>query len=251
MEHPDHYYRNNLLGSLKLVEHLKDMGVVRMVFSSSAATYGEPQTLPLTEDHPTQPSNPYGETKLAFERALHWQRAAHGFSSFSLRYFNAAGARAGGEIGEDHHPETHLVPRLMAVALGREEVFRIYGDDYSTADGTCVRDYVHVDDLAQAHVLALEALSLGSDGGIFNLGSDVGYSVRQVVDLAGQITGRDIPVEVGPRRPGDPPSLVASSRRIRAELGWSPRFARLEDILSSAWEWHRNHPRGYACAERS
>ena len=245
MHHPERYYHNNLVSSMKLVQHLRDLGVHRLVFSSSAATYGEPQSLPISEEHPTRPGNPYGETKLAFERLLHWQHRAHDFRSVSLRYFNAAGAGFGGEVGEDHDPETHLIPRLLAVALGKEAAFEILGDDYPTPDGTCVRDFVHVEDLARAHLLALQALEGGSQGGTFNLGSETGYSVRQVVQQAREVTGCDIPVDVGPRRAGDPPSLVASSRRIREELGWKPVLGQLRDILISAWEWHRRRPDGY------
>jgi UDP-glucose 4-epimerase len=245
MQHPERYYENNLISSMKLVQHLRELGVNRLVFSSSAATYGEPQSVPISEEHPTRPSNPYGETKLAFERVLHWQRKAHGFRSVSLRYFNAAGAGFGGEVGEDHDPETHLIPRLMGVALGNEAAFELHGDDYPTPDGSCVRDFVHVEDLARAHLLALQALEGGSQGGAFNLGSETGYSVRQVVQQVSQVTGCDIPVDVGPRRSGDPPSLVASSRRIREELGWKPVLGQLWDILTSAWEWHRRRPHGY------
>jgi UDP-glucose 4-epimerase len=245
MQHPDRYYRNNLISSMKLVQHLRAMDVCRMVFSSSAATYGEPDSLPMSEEHPTRPSNPYGETKLAFERLLHWQHRAHGFRSVSLRYFNAAGAGFGGEVGEDHEPETHLIPRLMAVALGKQAAFEIHGDDYPTPDGTCVRDYVHVEDLARAHLLALQALQGDSPGGTFNLGSETGYSVREVVQEARQVTGCDLAVDVGPRRGGDPPSLVASSKRIREELGWKPVLGQLRDILASAWHWHQRRPNGY------
>ena len=245
MQHPDRYYQNNLISSLRLVQHLRALGVDRLVFSSSAAAYGEPESLPLSEEHPTRPTNPYGETKLAFERVLHWQRRAHDFRSVSLRYFNAAGAGFGGQMGEDHHPETHLIPRLMAVALGKQAAFEIHGDDYPTPDGTCVRDYVHVEDLARAHLLALQALAAGSPGGAFNLGSETGYSVREVVQQAREVTGCELPVDVGPRRAGDPPSLVASSRRIREQLGWNPLLGRLQDILASAWEWHRRRPEGY------
>ncbi len=245
MRHPERYYHNNLVSSMKLVQHLRDLDVHRLVFSSSAATYGEPQSVPISEEHPTRPSNPYGETKLAFERLLHWQHGAHDFRSVSLRYFNAAGAGFGGEVGEDHDPETHLIPRLLAVALGKEPTFEILGDDYPTPDGTCVRDFVHVEDLARAHLLVLQALEGGSQGGVFNLGSETGYSVRQVVQQAREVTGSDIPVDVGPRRAGDPPSLVASSRRIREELGWKPVLGQLRDILTSAWEWHQRRPDGY------
>ncbi len=245
MRHPERYYHNNLVSSMKLVQNLRDLDVHRLVFSSSAATYGEPQSIPINEEHPTRPSNPYGETKLAFERLLHWQHSAHDFRSVSLRYFNAAGAGFGGEVGEDHDPETHLIPRLLAVALGKEPAFEILGDDYPTPDGTCVRDFVHVEDLARAHLLALQALEAGSQGGTFNLGSETGYSVRQVVQQARAVTGSDIPVDVGPRRAGDPPSLVASSRRIREELGWNPVLDQLRDILASAWQWHQRRPDGY------
>lgn len=245
VRHPQRYYDNNLVSSMKFVQHLRDLGVSRLVFSSSAATYGEPQSIPISEDHPTVPSNPYGETKLAFERLLYWQHRANGFRSVSLRYFNAAGAGFGAEVGEDHAPETHLIPLLLAVALGQSARFEILGDDYSTPDGTCVRDFVHVEDLGRAHLLALQALEGGWEGGVFNLGSETGYSVRQVVEQTRQVTGCEIPVDVGPRRAGDPPALVASSLRIREELGWKPALGELRDILSSAWEWHRRRPHGY------
>ncbi len=246
MLQPELYYRNNLIGSLSLLEHVLHLGVTRMVFSSSAATYGEPEASPITEEHPTLPTNPYGETKLAFEKALEWHRLAHGVRSISLRYFNAAGAAPGGVIGEDHDPETHLLPLLMAVALGQTESIQVFGSDYPTPDGTCVRDYVHVDDLGQAHLLALEALEGGLEGGVFNVGSENGYSVREVIEMAREVTGESIPVEAGARRPGDPPSLVASSRRIRDILGWRPEQEGLAEMLRTAWEWHRRHPAGFA-----
>ena len=198
MARPEVYYQNNLVSSLALLENLRKLDVNRMVFSSTAATYGEPRSMPLEEDHPTVPSNTYGETKLAFERALHWHGRAHGFRSISLRYFNAAGAHPGGRMGEDHTPESHLIPRLLAVALGQEEQIEVYGDDYPTRDGSCVRDYIHVDDLAAAHLLALEALDGGEPGGIYNLGSESGHSVMEVVDTARAVTGQPIPVRTGP-----------------------------------------------------
>ena len=246
VERPDLYYANNLTASLRLADTLVELGVKRLVFSSSAAVYGDPTEVPIPEDHPCRPTNPYGETKLAFERALAWYQGAFGLRSISLRYFNAAGADSGGSIGEDHDPETHLIPLLLRVALGGAEQLIIHGGDFPTPDGTCVRDYVHVDDLAAAHLLALEALATGEDGDTFNLGSQSGHSVREVLEAGRKVTGHPLPARVGPRRPGDPPSLVASSRRIRERLGWSPRHTDLEEILRTAWEWHRAHPQGYA-----
>jgi len=248
MEKPAVYYRNNLFASIELAENLRGLGVNRMVFSSSAAVYGEPQSVPIEEDHPCLPTNTYGETKLAFERALAWLRKAHGFEAVSLRYFNAAGAHAGGGLGEDHDPETHLIPRVLAVALGRADGFKVFGDDYPTPDGTCVRDYVHVDDLAEAHVLAVEALRAGEPGGAYNLGSQKGYSVLELLEEARRITGHPIPAPVGPRRPGDPATLVASSRRIQERFGWKPVHEDLTSVLETAWAWHQAHPDGYTAA---
>ena len=242
---PADYYRRNLIASLDMAEALRHLGVRRLVFSSSAAVYGNPSEVPIPEEHPCLPTNPYGETKLAFERALAWYREAYGFASIALRYFNAAGAHSEGGVGEDHEPETHLIPCLLGVALGRRARLEIHGDDYPTPDGTCVRDYVPVDDLAEAHVLALQALEGGDPGTAYNLGSEQGHSVQEVLVAARRITGHPIPVAIGPRRPGDPPVLVASSRRARERLGWRPRTPEIDRILSSAWDWHRAHPHGY------
>lgn len=242
---PEAYYRRNVIASLEMLEALRQLGVPRIVFSSSAAVYGDPREVPIVEEHPCLPTNPYGETKLVLERALGWYRQAHGLASVSLRYFNAAGAHPGGALGEDHEPESHLIPCLLAVALGRRERAEIHGDDYPTADGTCVRDYVHVDDLADAHVLALEAMEAGDPGGSFNLGTERGHSVREVLESVRRITGRPVAEVVGPRRPGDPPQLVASGERARRHLGWRPRFTEIDDIVRTAWGWHRDHPDGY------
>lgn len=231
---PAKYYRNNMGAGLSLLDAMRDADVPRLVFSSTAAVYGEPAKQPIEETDPTQPTNPYGETKLAFERALRWYAAAYGLSSVSLRYFNAAGATA--THGERHAPETHLIPLVLEAAAGTLAKISVFGTDYPTPDGTCVRDYIHVEDLARAHVLAL-----AGDGGscrAYNLGcGGDGYSVRQVIDTAARVSGRRIPVEVGPRRPGDPAVLIASSRAIRRDLGWEPRYQQLEAIVSAAWNW--------------
>ena len=232
---PAKYYRNNMGAGLSLLDAMREADVPRLVFSSTAAVYGEPVKQPIEETDPTQPTNPYGETKLAFERALRWYAAAYGLSSVSLRYFNAAGATA--RHGERHAPETHLIPLVLEAAAGTLAKISVFGTDYPTPDGTCVRDYIHVEDLARAHVLALNA----SDRGLcraYNLGcGGDGYSVRQVIDTAARVSRRRIPVEVGPRRPGDPAVLIASSRAIRLDLGWEPRHQQLEAIVSTAWSW--------------
>ncbi len=245
MQDPAKYYHNNVYGTLCLLEQMKKSGVTRIVFSSTAATYGEPERTPIDEFDRTLPTNTYGETKLTMERMIRWFDVAHGIKYVSLRYFNAAGAHESGRIGEDHSPETHLVPLVLQVALGQRAHISVFGDDYPTVDGTCVRDYVHVSDLADAHLLALERLRSGGESGIFNLGSGQGFTVKQVIDAARQVTGRDIPAKIEPRRAGDPAALVASSARARRELGWTPRRERLEDIIASAWQWHVNHPEGY------
>ncbi|WP_426749709.1 UDP-glucose 4-epimerase GalE [Myxococcus sp. Y35] len=233
---PAKYYRNNVIGSLNLLDVMHDLGVRHLVFSSTAAVYGEPERQPIEETAPTQPTNPYGETKLAFERALRWYDAAHGIRFVSLRYFNAAGATE--RCGERHAPETHLIPLVLQAASGHLPEVLVFGDDYPTPDGTCVRDYIHVVDLAQAHVLALRALVQGHPSAIYNLGcGGKGYSVKQVIDCARRVTGRDIRVRVSERRPGDPAVLIASSARITHELGWRPQHQRLEAILESAWRW--------------
>lgn len=239
---PGKYFRQNVANGVTLLEAMADRGVRRIVFSSTAATYGEPSKQPIEEDDPTVPTNPYGETKLAFERALHWFEAAHGIRFASLRYFNAAGAT--GRCGEHHEPETHLIPIVLQVAAGRRSEVTIFGDDYPTTDGTCVRDYVHVVDLARAHVLAMGML--GERSGTFNLGcGGDGYTVLQVIDAAREVTGRAVPLRMGPRRAGDPAVLVASSDRIRRELGWAPERQDLREMIASAWKWMQRYPEGY------
>jgi UDP-glucose 4-epimerase len=239
---PAKYYRNNVTAGLSLLDAMNDEGVRKIVFSSTAAVYGEPAKQPIEEHDPTAPTNPYGETKLAFERALGWYENAHGTRYASLRYFNAAGATR--QCGESHDPETHLIPIVLQTAAGKRTHVEIYGDDYPTRDRTCVRDYVHVVDLARAHILALDIL--GGRSAIYNLGcGGDGYSVREVIDVAREVTGRDIEARVSARRAGDPAVLVASSARIKSELGWSPQFQDLRLIVESAWRWMQTHPAGY------
>jgi UDP-glucose 4-epimerase len=242
---PGRYYRNNLVAGISLLEAMRACGVERIVFSSSAAVYGQPAKQPIEESDPAAPVNPYGETKLAFENALRWYSGAYKLRHISLRYFNAAGASR--ECGEWHDPETHLIPLVLHTALGKRRSLQIHGDDYPTRDGTCLRDYVHVADLAAAHVLALEALNAASaPSRVFNLGcGGDGYTVREVVDVARRVTGREIPIQPSPRRPGDPATLVASSEKITRELGWKPRYQDLSQIIGSAWSWLQEHPNGY------
>ena len=242
MRFPERFFRNNTAATLNLLECMLQHGPRRLVFSSTAALYGNPERTPITEDAPLRPTNAYGESKLLVERMLAWFHKIHGLRYASLRYFNAAGGA--GELGEDHRPESHLIPIILQVALGKRDKISIYGSDYGTPDGTCVRDYIHVLDLASAHVLALEALA-ERDQLIYNLGNGRGFSVRQVVEVARQVTGHAVPAEDAPRRPGDPAVLVASSEKIRRELGWRPKYPELEQIVSSAWEWRRSHPDGY------
>lgn len=242
MKDPAKYLRNNLIDSLLLIEMAVKAGVPRFVLSSTAAVY-QSSDAPLTEESALGPTNTYGYTKLAIEQSLDWYRQIHGLHFAALRYFNAAGALPG--RGEAHQPESHLIPRVLGVALGKAEYAFINGTDYPTPDGTCIRDYIHIADLVSAHLLALEALS-ERDKLIYNLGNGRGYSVREVIETARQVTGMDIPVRENPRRPGDPARLVASSEKIRRELGWQPQHADLRDILASAWEWHKTHPHGYA-----
>lgn len=246
MTNPAKYYHNNVYGTLCLLEAMQEAGVSRIVFSSTAATYGNPERVPIEENDRTAPTNAYGETKLAMEKMMHWFDTAHGIKYVSLRYFNAAGAHENGVIGEDHNPETHLIPVVLQVALGQRESIAMFGDDYPTPDGTCIRDYIHVQDLADAHVLALARLRDGGESAVYNLGNGQGYSVREVIEAARRVTGHAIPARVEPRRAGDPAVLVASSARTKAELGWQPKRASLEDIIASAWRWHQAHPRGYA-----
>lgn len=242
MTNPARYYRNNVAAGLSLLEAMIEAGVARLVFSSTAATYGEPARQPIQESDPTQPTNPYGETKLAFEKTLRWFESAHGLRYVALRYFNAAGASA--DCGEWHNPETHLIPLVLQVAAGRLAHLEIYGTDYPTRDGTCVRDYIHVIDLARAHILALHYLDQRS--GTFNLGCGAdGHSVKEVVDTVAAITGKEIPVKIAARRAGDPATLIASSDKAKAELGWRPELEDLRKIVASAWSWHEAHPNGY------
>src|SRR4051812_3203287 len=239
---PAKYYRNNVVAGLALLDAMRETGVRHLVFSSTAAVYGEPAKQPIEEHDPTAPTNPYGESKLAFEQALRWY-GVYGLRAISLRYFNAAGATA--LCRERHNPETHLIPLVLQAALGSTPEVTVFGSDYPTPDGTCVRDYIHVSDLSRAHVLALEALANGHGGGAYNLGcGGAGYSVKQVIDVARSVTGRDIPVRVGPRRAGDPAVLVASSKRIGAELGWKPKLQDLSEIVSSAWRAALQEHRG-------
>lgn len=242
VQQPEKYYRTNVIGGLSLLGAMRKTGVKRLVFSSTAAVYGEPEKQPIEETDPTNPTNPYGETKLAFERALRWHEQAHEIRSASLRYFNAAGATE--RCGEWHDPETHLIPLVLHAAMGRRPQVEVYGDDYPTRDGTCVRDYIHVVDLARAHVLALQILDERS--AIYNLGcGGDGYTVRDVINVAAEVTGREIPTKIAARRAGDPAVLIASSDRIKAELGWAPQFQDLRKIIGSAWQWVQTHPGGY------
>ena len=236
---PSKYYQNNLLNSIGLLERVRRQAIPRFVFSSTAAVYGTPERVPLTEDHPTRPVNPYGQTKLAFEAMLADYSAAYGLGSTALRYFNASGAAVDGSLGEDHDPETHLIPLVLQAALGKRPHIEIFGTDYETPDGTCIRDYVHVEDLAEAHVLALEKQTAGKLS-IYNVGSGAGNSVREVIRTCEEVSGKAIPVKESGRRAGDPPVLVASSAKLAAELGWAPKFPDLRSIVETAWEWHRS-----------
>lgn len=241
---PLKYFNNNVKNSIKLIEIIEEFKIDKFVFSSSAAVYGEPQKIPITEDHSCSPTNPYGETKWIFERVLQAYREAGILNFISLRYFNAAGADPEGELGEDHSPESHLIPLVIKAALEGTSV-PVYGTDYDTPDGTCIRDYIHVTDLANAHILALRKLEQKNFSGIYNMGNGNGYSVREVIETVKHVTGRKVTGIESPRRPGDPARLVASSEKIREEFGWTPEYPDLETIVETAWKWHRNHPRGY------
>jgi len=242
---PAKYYQNNVVASLNLLEAMRAAGVARIVFSSTTATYGVPERVPITEDEPQRPINPYGFAKLVIEQALADYAAAYGLGYAALRYFNAAGASPAGDLGEDHTPETHLIPIVLEVALGKRPHITVFGEDYPTPDGTCIRDYIHVDDLGTAHVLALEKLETGQ-GLKLNLGTGRGHSVREVIEACRRVTGHAIPTQSGARRAGDPPALVADSRLAQRTLGWQPQFPDLESIVGTAWQWHKANPNGYA-----
>lgn len=242
---PLKYYGNNLYGTKILLEAMVKNNIDKIVFSSTAATYGEPENIPVLESDRTCPTNPYGETKLAVEKMFKWVAEAHGLRYVSLRYFNACGADENGIIGEAHNPESHLIPIILQVPNGKRKTISIYGTDYDTPDGTCIRDYIHVTDLAQAHILAVKYLYNGGKSDIFNLGNGVGYSVREVIETARKVTGRPIPVTETSRRAGDPARLVASSEKAKRILGWKPVHNCLEEIIESAWNWHKKHPNGY------
>ena len=245
MSDPLKYYDNNLHGTMVLLQAMVAHGVDKIVFSSTAATYGEPERVPILETDRTDPTNCYGETKLAMEHMMRWVSRAHGLKYVALRYFNACGAHPSGAIGEAHNPETHLIPLILQVPHGQREKISIFGDDYPTKDGTCIRDYIHVSDLAQAHILALDHLLQGGESDVFNLGNGVGFTVKEVIDVARAVTGPPIPAETCPRRAGDPAQLIASSKKAVEQLGWKPKYNDLNTIIASAWKWHSAHPRGY------
>lgn len=245
MSDPLKYYDNNLHGTMVLLQAMVAHGVDKIVFSSTAATYGEPERVPILETDRTDPTNCYGETKLAMEHMMRWVSRAHGLKYVALRYFNACGAHPSGAIGEAHNPETHLIPLILQVPNGQREKISIFGDDYPTKDGTCIRDYIHVSDLAQAHILALDHLLQGGESDVFNLGNGVGFTVKEVIDVARAVTGHPIPAETCPRRAGDPAQLIASSKKAVEQLGWKPKYNDLNTIIASAWKWHSAHPRGY------
>lgn len=245
MKNPLKYYDNNVYGTKVLLESMLNNGINKIVFSSTAATYGEPEKLPIEETDKTEPSNTYGETKLAMEKMFKWTSKAHNLKYVSLRYFNACGAHYSGNIGEAHNPETHLIPIVLQVPNGQREHVNIFGEDYNTKDGTCVRDYIHVTDLAQAHMLAVDYLLNGGESNIFNLGNGKGFTVKEVIEVARKVTGNSIPAVVSPRRDGDPAQLIASSKKAKEILGWKPEHDSLEEIIQSAWNWHKKHPNGY------
>lgn len=245
MQDPLKYYDNNMYGTMVLLGALVEHGIDKIVFSSTAATYGEPENLPILEDDRTFPTNTYGETKLSMEKMFKWVGKAHGLRYVSLRYFNACGAHISGTIGEAHNPESHLIPLILQVPNKQREHISIFGDDYPTKDGTCVRDYIHVTDLAQAHILAVKYLLNGGESDVFNLGNGVGFTVKEVIDVAREVTGDSIKAKVEARRAGDPAFLIASSDKARKILGWNPQFDDLHTIIETAWKWHSTHPNGY------
>lgn len=245
MTNPLKYYNNNVHGTEVLLKTMVKHKVNKIVFSSTAATYGEPSQIPILESDKTEPTNAYGETKLTMEKMMKWADEAYGIKYISLRYFNVAGAHESGEIGEDHNPETHLIPLILQVPLNKRDFISIYGEDYDTKDGTCIRDYIHVIDLVDAHILALEKLRSNSNSNIYNLGSGNGFTVKEIIEAARKVTGHEIPAKVCERRAGDPAKLVASSQKARKELGWQPKFTNLEAIISSAWKFHQNNKMGF------
>ncbi len=245
MQDPGIFFNNNVGKGALFLDTLVKTGVKILVFSSSAAVYGSPDNMPIKESHPLNPVNVYGSTKIMFEEMMHWYEKIYGLRWMALRYFNAAGAAPGYGIGEDHNPETHLIPIILQTILGQRQELQIFGNDYPTPDGTCIRDYIHVADLSRAHVLGLEALSAGEAGGVYNLGNGQGFSVREVVRVCEAVTGQKIAAGISPRRFGDPPVLVASAEKIKSELGWVPQYPDLESIAASAWEWHRLNPNGF------
>lgn len=247
---PGKYYEANAVGTMNLLDGMAATGVKKFVFSSTCATYGEPESMPIVESMPQDPVNPYGVTKLVCEWMLRDYHRAHGIESVSLRYFNAAGADPEGRLGEDHEPETHLIPLVIWAAQGKRKAITVFGDDYETPDGTCIRDYVHIADLAEAHILALEAMEKGGVGvRAYNLGNSAGSSVMEVIQAVERVSGKKVPYEIGARRPGDPPCLVGSSEKIAAELGWKPRFGDIDTIVETAWKWHESRPDGYSTPE--
>ncbi|SDB82136.1 UDP-glucose 4-epimerase [Pelagirhabdus alkalitolerans] len=245
MEDPLKYFDNNVYGTQVLLQAMHAFGIKNIVFSSTAATYGEPEVVPITEDMPAVPTNTYGETKRTMEKMMHWCEKAYDMRYVSLRYFNVAGARSDAVIGEDHHPETHLIPIVLQVALGQREHINIFGDDYPTEDGTCIRDYIHVEDLIDAHIKAVEYLAAGGESNIFNLGSSNGFSVKEIIEAARNVTNHPIPEVVAERRAGDPSQLIASSEKAKKQLGWHPTRTEIHRILSDAWRWHSKNPNGY------
>ena len=245
MKNPLKYFDNNTAGMIKLLEVMNEFDIKNIVFSSTAATYGIPEKMPIMESDPQDPINPYGESKLMMEKIMRWADEAYGTKFVALRYFNVAGAKPDGSIGEDHGPETHLIPIVLQVAQGKRDKLQIYGDDYNTPDGTNVRDYVHPFDLADAHILAVDYLRKGNESNAFNLGSSTGFSNLEIVEAARKVTGKEIPAEIAPRRGGDPDSLIASSDKAREILGWKPQFDNIERIIETAWAWHSSHPNGY------
>ncbi|AGB41275.1 UDP-glucose-4-epimerase [Halobacteroides halobius DSM 5150] len=245
MEEPAKYYQNNMVNGLNLLDVMVENNVKNIVFSSTAATYGDVDHIPITEDLPKEPTSVYGRSKLFFEQIMQDYDQAYNLKYISLRYFNASGADESGQIGEDHNPETHLIPIVLQKALGQRDKLAIFGTDYPTRDGTCVRDYIHVTDLAQAHILGIEALADGKESSIYNLGNGDGYSVKEVIETASEVVGKEIEAIAGERRAGDPATLIASSEKIKKELGWKPQYGDLKTIIATAWQWHKNHPQGF------